>query len=56
LKAFHNEYCPAHYIIDEHGTIRYHYLGEGEYDKYEQVIQQRLKENNAAVAAYVLML
>jgi hypothetical protein len=29
-KAFHNEYWPAHHIIDEHGTIRYHYLGEGE--------------------------
>ena len=50
-KAFHNEYWPAHYIIDEHGTIRYHHFGEGEYDKSEQVIQQLLKEKNSGLMA-----
>jgi cytochrome c biogenesis protein CcdA/thiol-disulfide isomerase/thioredoxin len=50
-KAFHNEYWPAHYFIDERGTIRYHHFGEGEYDKSEEVIQQLLKERNAGLKA-----
>ena len=50
-KAFHNEYWPAHYFIDRQGKIRYHHFGEGEYEKSEQVIQQLLKEGNAAVRA-----
>ena len=35
---------PALYIADEHGQIRYHHFGEGEYAMSEMVIQQLLGE------------
>ncbi|PWU07840.1 MAG: hypothetical protein C5B51_08935 [Terriglobia bacterium] len=47
-QAFHNEYWPANYFIDPKGRIRYHYFGEGEYDKSERVIQELLRENGAS--------
>jgi len=47
-RAFNNEYWPAFYLIDGSGRVRYHYFGEGEYDKTERVIQELLKENGAA--------
>ena len=50
-KAFHNQYWPAHYLIDAQGNIRYHHFGEGEYDKSEQVIQQLLKEKKGSLNA-----
>jgi len=49
--AFHNEYWPAHYFIDPHGTIRYHHFGEGEYHQSEEVIQQLLKEKDVDLKA-----
>src|SRR5580658_8568158 len=49
--AFHNEYWPAHYFIDAHGTIRYHHFGEGEYGRSEEVIQQLLKEKDVNLKA-----
>jgi cytochrome c biogenesis protein CcdA/thiol-disulfide isomerase/thioredoxin len=48
-KAFHNEYWPAHYFIDAQGSIRYHHFGEGKYDESEEVLQQLLREKNAAL-------
>jgi cytochrome c biogenesis protein CcdA/thiol-disulfide isomerase/thioredoxin len=47
--AFHNEYWPAHYLIDAEGQIRYHHFGEGKYDESEQVIQQLLKERDGSL-------
>jgi len=44
-EAFHNQYWPAHYLIDAQGRIRYHSFGEGDYDKTEKAIQQLLAEN-----------
>jgi thiol-disulfide isomerase/thioredoxin len=46
--AFRNDYWPANYFIDRKGRIRHHYLGEGEYEKSERVIQELLRENGAA--------
>jgi len=51
LRAFNNQYWPAHYFIDAQGRIRYHHFGEGEYDHSEEVIQQLLAEaGNSDVA------
>jgi hypothetical protein len=44
LRAFQNQYWPAHYFIDAEGRIRHHHLGEGEYDQSEKIIQELLKE------------
>jgi thiol-disulfide isomerase/thioredoxin len=46
-QAFNNEYWPAQYLIDGKGRIRFHHFGEGEYDEFELVIQELLKENGA---------
>ncbi len=43
-KAFENNYWPRKYIADHEGHIRYDHIGEGDYQKTEQVIQQLLKE------------
>jgi cytochrome c biogenesis protein CcdA/thiol-disulfide isomerase/thioredoxin len=48
-KAFNNQYWPAHYFIDAEGKIRYHHFGEGKYAESEEVIQQLLREKNAAL-------
>jgi thiol-disulfide isomerase/thioredoxin len=42
--AFANHFWPALYIADEHGQIRYHHFGEGEYAMSEMAIQQLLHE------------
>ena len=47
-QAFQNEYWPALYLIDAKGHIRYHYFGEGDYDRTERAIQQLLTEAGAA--------
>lgn len=47
--AYQNNVWPAHYFIDAKGFIRHIHLGEGEYDKSEQMIQKLLME--AAEAA-----
>lgn len=47
-RAFRNEYWPADYFVDAQGRIRYHHFGEGEYSKWERVIQTLLRENGAA--------
>ena len=43
-KSFSNGYWPAHYFVDAQGRIRFHHIGEGEYERSEQVIQQLLEE------------
>ena len=47
-RAFGNNSWPAHYFIDTQGRIRFVHLGEGEYDKSEQVIRTLLAERNGA--------
>jgi len=43
-RAFDNSAWPAFYFIDAQGRIRHHAIGEGQYDKAEQVIQELLAE------------
>jgi len=47
-QAFNNNSWPAHYFVDAKGDVRYVHLGEGEYDKSEQVIRTLLAERNGA--------
>ena len=48
-KAFENRYWPRKYIADHEGYIRYDHIGEGDYEKTEQVIQNLLKERAASL-------
>jgi len=55
--AFHNEYWPAHYLIDARGRIRHEHFGEGAYQETEMMIQTLLKEAHQGMAVnsgYVL--
>lgn len=38
-KNFHNQYWPAHYLIDKNGKVVYQHFGEGEYQATEHNIQ-----------------
>ena len=42
--AYRNRYWPAAYFVDARGRIRHIQIGEGGYEKAEQVIQQLLAE------------
>ena len=46
-RAFNNNAWPAVYVADAQGRIRYHHLGEEEYERTERVIQQLLAEAGA---------
>jgi thiol-disulfide isomerase/thioredoxin len=46
-RAFNNEYWPALYFIDQHGHVRHHVFGEGQYEQSEVVIQRLLVEGGA---------
>lgn len=37
--AFGNNVWPAHFLVDMHGTIRGVFLGEGDYERQEKMIQ-----------------
>jgi thiol-disulfide isomerase/thioredoxin len=50
-RAFQNNYWPALYFIDANGRIRHYHVGEGDYEKSEQIIQTLLKEAKAGAAA-----
>src|SRR5882757_662589 len=43
-RAFDNQYWPAHYFIDAHGSIRGHHFGEGDYPESERIIRELLTE------------
>jgi thiol-disulfide isomerase/thioredoxin len=45
--GFENEFWPALYLIDAHGRLRYHHLGEGGYAEAERNIQYLLREAGA---------
>jgi thiol-disulfide isomerase/thioredoxin len=53
--AFGNHYWPALYFADEHGRIRHHHFGEGEYGQSEMVIQQLLAEAGSTGAGTELV-
>jgi thiol-disulfide isomerase/thioredoxin len=42
--AYHNQYWPAHYLIDAQGRIRHTHFGEGGHKETEQQIRQLLQE------------
>jgi thiol-disulfide isomerase/thioredoxin len=46
-RAFDNNAWPALYFVDAEGRIRHHHLGEEDYERSEQVIQQLLTEAEA---------
>jgi thiol-disulfide isomerase/thioredoxin len=48
--AYHNEYWPAHYLIDAQGRIRHEHFGEGAYQETEQMIQTLIREAHQDVA------
>jgi thiol-disulfide isomerase/thioredoxin len=43
-RAFNNDFWPALYFVDSQGRIRHHYLGEGEYEHSERILQELLAE------------
>jgi cytochrome c biogenesis protein CcdA/thiol-disulfide isomerase/thioredoxin len=49
--AYHNQYWPAHYLIDAQGRVRDQHFGEGAYQETEQMIQTLLKEAHQGVLA-----
>ncbi len=40
--AYHNEYWPAQYIIDQHGRVVFQHAGEGRYDEIDRTIARLL--------------
>lgn len=40
--SFHNQYWPAHYLIDTSGHVRYTHFGEGDYTQTEDAIRSLL--------------
>jgi thiol-disulfide isomerase/thioredoxin len=45
--AYQNRYWPHKYLVDDEGYIRFDHIGEGGYDRTEQVIQSLLQERAA---------
>lgn len=48
-RAFSNRFWPHKYLIDKDGLVRYHVIGEGQYQETEQWIQRLLAETGASV-------
>nr|WP_294864848.1 cytochrome c biogenesis protein DipZ [uncultured Pseudogulbenkiania sp.] len=48
--AYHNQYWPAHYLIDAQGRVRDHTFGEGDYAHTEAAIRQLLAEAHSKVS------
>jgi hypothetical protein len=46
-RAYRNRYWPALYLIDKAGDIRYLHIGEGGYDRTEEVIKALLAEGSS---------
>lgn len=45
-KNFSNRYWPAMYIVDKKGTVRYRFIGEGNYQQIENTLQKLLAESS----------
>lgn len=48
---YHNEYWPAHYLINKEGDVVYQHFGEGEYDITENNIRYLLGMPNARLVS-----
>lgn len=46
-RAYRNRYWPATYLIDKAGDIRYLHIGEGGYDRTQEVIEALLAEDSS---------
>jgi thiol-disulfide isomerase/thioredoxin len=44
--AYHNQYWPAQYIVDQQGSIVFSHDGEGQYDEIERTIQKLLQASS----------
>ena len=44
--AYHNQYWPAQYIVDQNGKIVFQHAGEGQYEEIERTIQRLLNGNS----------
>jgi thiol-disulfide isomerase/thioredoxin len=44
--AYHNQYWPAQYIVDQGGKIVFEHAGEGQYEEIERKIQTLLNANS----------
>lgn len=43
-RSYSNRYWPAMYIVDKQGTIRYRFIGEGNYQRIEKTLNKLLNE------------
>ena len=46
-RAYRNRYWPAMYLIDKTGEVRYLHIGEGGYDRTQEVIEALLAEDSS---------
>lgn len=44
--AYHNQYWPAQYVVDQGGKIVFEHAGEGQYEEIERQIQKLLNANS----------
>ncbi len=44
--AYHNEYWPAQYIIDQNGKIVFQHAGEGRYEEIDRTVARLLNANS----------
>jgi thiol-disulfide isomerase/thioredoxin len=44
--AYHNQYWPSQYIVDQHGRIVFHHDGEGQYEQIDRTIARLLNVNS----------
>ncbi len=49
--SFHNQYWPAHYLIDTNGEVRYTHFGEGDYAQTEDAIRSLLAAGGGALGS-----
>jgi thiol-disulfide isomerase/thioredoxin len=45
-EAYHNQYWPSQYIVDQHGKIVLHHDGEGQYEEIDRTIGRLLNANS----------
>jgi thiol-disulfide isomerase/thioredoxin len=45
-EAYHNQYWPSQYIVDQHGKIVLHHDGEGQYEEIDRTIAKLLNASS----------
>jgi thiol-disulfide isomerase/thioredoxin len=45
-EAYHNQYWPSQYIVDQQGKIVFHHDGEGQYEQIDRTIAKLLNVNS----------